>query len=306
MSDPLGLFRIVAPETVVPSGLHMLAGLTGFTDAGGSISQMADNIFANYDYELLVEFENDEFLDYRARRPVMYFEKDHISDYEPAVLGIYLVYDEANSPFLLLHGYEPDFKWEAFTEAVLQLVEFFEVADFTWLHSIPFPIPHTRALGVTVSGNRQDVIDAQSEWKPETQVPGNVLHLLEYKLSETGLPLIGFVLLVPHYLSDSEYPQAALTGFERISALTGLVFKTDPLRDEAARFTKQLNEQLEQNTELAALVQSLEQGYMSDKSGPGRTPIRKPSSQIPSAEEIAAELEDYLSTRRRNQDTAED
>jgi hypothetical protein len=148
MTHSRQLFEFKEAFADVPKGLHLIAGLTGFTDAGSTLNLVADHIFSNLDTELVVQFKNDELLDYRSRRPVMFFERDHIEHYEPAVLGIYLVHDEANQPFLYLHGYEPDFKWEAFAEAVVDLVNGLEVQDFTWVHSIPFPIPHTRAVGV--------------------------------------------------------------------------------------------------------------------------------------------------------------
>lgn len=300
MTHSRKLFEFKDAFVDVPKGLHMIAGLTGFTDAGSTLNLVADHIFANLSTELVVQFKNDELLDYRSRRPIMFFERDHIEHYEPAVLGIYLVYDEANQPFLYLHGYEPDFKWEAFAEAVIDLVQGLEVEDFTWVHSIPFPIPHTRSVGVTVSGNRMDIIDAVSEWKPQTQVPGNVLHLLEYRLSEIGLPTIGYVMLVPHYLSESEYPQSALVAFEQISSATGLVFPTDAIREDSVEFLVKLKSQLEKNEDLQKLVKNLEQGYASENNGPNRAPIAKPVSKMPTAEEIAAELEDYLAIRRRN------
>jgi hypothetical protein len=300
MTHSRQLFEFKEAFADVPKGLHLIAGLTGFTDAGSTLNLVADHIFSNLDTELVVQFKNDELLDYRSRRPVMFFERDHIEHYEPAVLGIYLVHDEANQPFLYLHGYEPDFKWEAFAEAVVDLVNGLEVQDFTWVHSIPFPIPHTRAVGVTVSGNRLDIIDAVSEWKPQTQVPGNVLHLLEYRLSEAALPTVGYVMLVPHYLSESEYPQSALVAFEHISAATGLVFPTDAIREDSVEFLTKLKAQLEKNDDLQKLVRNLEQGYASDNLGPNRAPIEKPIAKMPTAEEIAAELEDYLAIRRRN------
>ena len=281
-------------------GLPVLAGLTGFSDAGSTISQIADNIFANFDFELVAEFSNDELLDYRSRRPVAFFERDHIESFEPAVLGLYLVHDEANQPFLYLNGYEPDFKWEAFAAAVRQLFDFFMVSNVTWVHSIPFPVPHTRPIGITVSGNRRDLIDSISEWKPSTQVPGNVLHLLEYELSRSGTPTAGFVLLIPHYLSDSDYPQAAITAFEQITAATGLVFRTDPLREENDRFLRKLNQQVEENADLQRLVSNLEQGYANSQNAPGPTQMIKRAKPVPSADQIAAELEDYLASRQRN------
>lgn len=300
MTHSRKLFEFKDGFADVPRGLHMIAGLTGFTDAGSTLNLVADHIFANLESELVVQFKNDELLDYRSRRPIMFFERDHIEHYEPAILGIYLVHDEANQPFLYLHGYEPDFKWEAFAEAVVDLVQGLEVEDFTWVHSIPFPIPHTRAVGVTVSGNRMDIIDAVSEWKPQTQVPGNVLHLLEYRMSQIELPTVGYVMLVPHYLSESEYPEAAVKAFEQISSATGLVFPTDALREDNVAFLKKLETQLEKNEELQKLVKNLEQGYATENNGPNRAPIAKPIAKMPTAEEIAAELEDYLAIRRRN------
>ncbi|MEY4366675.1 MAG: hypothetical protein RLZ28_90 [Actinomycetota bacterium] len=305
MVDSSKIYSQVDLATEVPRGLQMLASLNGFTDAGSTISQVSDNIFENFDHQLIVEFDNDQLLDYRARRPIMYFEKDHIADYEPATLGIFLVYDEARQPFLFLHGYEPDFKWEAFVDALLGLIQSFGVSQVSWVHSIPFPIPHTRPIGVTVSGNRRDLIDSTSEWKPQTQVPGNVLHLLEFRASAIGVPMVGFVLLIPHYLGDSEYPAAAVKALELLSQGTGLVFSTDALREEAMVFAKKLNDQLDENEELKRMVANLEQGYQSERSTPGRPNVSKPETPMPTADEIAAELEDYLASMRRNQSDEE-
>ena len=295
-----GLFSVVNHQIEIPLGLRMIGSINGFTDAGQVIEQMAHNILSKLDSELVIAFENDELLDYRARRPMMFFEKDHLASYEPPVLGIYLVRDESGIPFLFLHGYEPDFRWEAFADAMEEIVDTYAISDFTWVHSIPFPVPHTRPVGITVSGNRAELIERYSEWRPETQVPGNVVHLLEYRLSRLGLPVVGFVLLVPHYLNDSDYPAAAVTGFELITAATALVFPTDQLRDEGVRFAERLAKKVEENEELSKLVANLEQGYRSDRATSFGVQISAPKAAEPNAEEIAAELEDYLANRQRN------
>ena len=280
-------------------GLPMVAMLSGFTDSGSTIGQISEHFFANLDNDIVLRFDNDELLDYRSRRPVLYFEKDHIESYEPQTLAIYKVLDEADQPFLLLEGYEPDMRWEAFAQSIVELTKLLEVKSFTWVHAIPFPIPHTRPVGVTVSGNRNDMIERFSEWKPQTQVPGNVIHLLEFRLTEQGLPIAGFVLLVPHYLADNEVPKAALAGIEMITAATGLVFPTDQLREEASKFDNKVETQVSENAELAKLVQTLEQGYATGESGPSRAPIGKPTASPPTADELAEELEQYLTTMRK-------
>jgi predicted ATP-grasp superfamily ATP-dependent carboligase len=281
-------------------GLPMVALLTGFSDSGATVQQLSEHLFANLENEVAIKFDNDELLDYRSRRPILYFEKDHIDSYEPANLAIYLMKDEADQPFLLLEGYEPDMKWESFANAIVEIAEAHEISSFTWVHAIPFPIPHTRATGVTVSGNRKEMIDRFSEWKPQTQVPGNIVHLLEYRLIEAGFSVAGFVLLVPHYLADNEVPKSALSGLELITAATGLVFPSDDLRDRANAFDSKVNTQVQDNPELSKLIQTLEQGYANGETAPARAPLGRPAGQPPSADQIADELEKYLANLRRN------
>jgi hypothetical protein len=294
------LFTLVNRDVEVPDGLHLLAAISGFTDAGSAMQQVSDHILGNLEYTTVVVFDNDQLLDYRSRRPVMYFEQDHIEDYQPASLSIHLVKDEVGNQFLFLNGYDPDFKWEAFASSIETLFALFGISDLTWLHAIPFPIPHTRSVGVTVSGNQADVIAKFSEWKPRTQVPGNIMHLLEYRLSEAGLATTGFVLLVPHYLSDSEYPQAAVTGLELISGHLGLVFPTDDLRDEGTQFVRRLTKQMAENPELAGLVANLETSFKSDRANTGMGSVKSPQREIPDADQIAAELEGYLASHQKN------
>jgi hypothetical protein len=300
--EPSDLYELHNDDFDVPAGLHLIAALTGFTDAGSTIEQFSSHVFENLQHRVVALFDNDQLLDYRSRRPTMYFEKDHISSYEPSLLALYLVTDEVGQKFLFLHGYEPDFKWEAFTQSVFDLVDIFDVEDFSWVHSIPFPIPHSRPVGVTISGNRRELIDRVSEWKPQTQVPGNVLHLLEFRFAEEEFPTVGFVMLVPHYLSDLSYPQSAIKAFEQVSSATGLVVPTDSLREAATKFSADLNRKISDNPELAKLVSSLEDGFSSDDSSARGPRIQSPKTELPSADQIASELEDYLSLRRKQAD----
>jgi hypothetical protein len=149
------------------------------------------------------------------------------------------------------------------------------------------------------------MIERFSEWKPQTQVPGNVTHLLEFRLSAQGVATAGFVLLVPHYLADNEVPNAAITGLELISAATGMVFPSDELRADAGKFELKVKAQVAENPELGKLVQTLEQGYASGGSGPSKAPIGKPSGKPRSVDELTEELENYLSTMRKNTDEQE-
>ncbi len=305
MRNPVDLYELSSLAESVPPGLPLIAGLTGFADAGAGVTQLSDYLLDTLDPAVVAEFDVDALLDYRARRPTIYFDQTHLTDYQPAKLNLYLAKDEIGQQFLLLTGFEPDFQWEAFTAAVLGLVDRFQVKTTTWVHAIPMPVPHTRPIGVTVSGNRSELTDAMSIWKPHTQVPANALHLVEYRLQQLGHPTAGFVLLIPHYLADAEYPMAAVKALESISAATGLIFPTDGLRDEGTEFLARIGEQVQNNAELAKLVTTLEErhdSYMLDN--PLRSPLTDIDGELPSADDIAAELQNFLAARRNGEESA--
>ncbi|BDZ46814.1 hypothetical protein GCM10025866_27230 [Naasia aerilata] len=111
--------------------------------------------------------------------------------------------------------------------------------------------------------------------------------------------MTGFVLLVPHYLSDTEFPLAAVAALESVSAATGLIFPTDRLREEGREFVGKIDEQVTTSEELARLVHTLEERHDAYMEGnPLSSPLTDEYGAVPSADEIAAELEKFLATRR--------
>lgn len=286
----------------VPSGLPLVVALTGFTDAGGAVTRLVEYFRDDLDPNALYVFDNDVLLDYRARRPLISFDEDHLTDFRPPRLELSLAHDTLGHPFLLLAGYEPDFLWEAFAETVLELSAGLQVSSVTWVHAIPMPVPHTRPIGTTVSGTRADLAEAHSIWRPRTQIPATAGHLLEYRFADAGAKIAGFALLVPHYLGDTEYPAAALAALDSLTVATGLVFAGDVLREENREFLEKVGEQVENSEELTRMLQGLEERYDSYMAGSTHaTPIIH-TGDLPSADELAAELERFLASRPGDDD----
>ena len=296
------LYVRAASAPPVPRGLPLIVALTGFTDAGTAVGQLVEYFRDELDPTPLAVFSNDVLLDYRARRPVISFEQDHLTDYRPPRLELSLVHDSLGQPFLLLAGYEPDFAWDAFTAAVLEFVDVLEASAVTWVHSIPMPVPHTRPIGTTVSGTRTDLTEAHSVWQPHTQVPATAGHLLEYRLAEAGVEVSGFVLLIPHYLGDTEYPAAALAALDSLTVATGRVFAGDDLRDENRDYLSKVQEQVAGSDELSRMVQGLEERYDAYMAGSTLATPMIHTGDLPSADELAAELERFLATRPTGDD----
>ncbi|MBS0024796.1 proteasome assembly chaperone family protein [Microbacterium paraoxydans] len=292
----------VANAPAVPHGVPLVVLLTGFTDAGSAVSGLIDHLRESTSPQPLVVFDNDALLDYRARRPVISFDQDHLTEFRPPRLELSLATDALGRPFLLLAGYEPDFAWNAFAETVLDLAAEYEVSGLHWVHSIAMPVPHTRPIGTTVSGNRRDLVVSHSVWRPRTQVPATAGHLLEYRFAERGERVVGFVLLVPHYLAETENPDAVSAAAEKLMASTGLVLMLDAVRERREDYIARVDEQVAANDELQQMVHNLERRY--DAYMAGRDPEDDSYDEggfserdLPSADELAAELERYLATR---------
>lgn len=276
----------------------MIVALLGVTDAGTAVGQLESYLWEHSAPEEIVRFSADELLDYRARRPVITFDEDHLLDYAPEELSLSLAHDELGAPFLLLSGYEPDFRWDQFIDAVLVLAHEFEVARTVWAHALPMPVPHTRPIRATVSGSREDLIADRSVWRPTTKLAASVSHVLEYRLHSLGEEVTGFALLIPHYLGNTEYPDALLAALDGVMAASGLFFATDDVRKKAEAFRTQVDKQIADNTESEEMVRTLEERhdrYMQDRLE--SSPLIDEDGAIPTADQLATELENFLANR---------
>jgi len=279
-------------------GLNLVMGFTGFADAGHVVRQITAELLDTLDAEMIAEFDADQLIDYRSRRPQVSFVEDHLQDYQAPSLALYRLVDGLGSPFLLLAGFEPDLQWERFARAVVGLVEELDVNLVTWIHSIPMPVPHTRPVGVTVHGNRPELIEGISVWKPTVEVPAAVGHILELRLTEAGRNIAGYVIHVPHYLAEAEYPTAAVAGLEYLGAATSLMLPADRLREAGREVGRQIAEQIEASEEVQQVVSRLEARY--DEKAEGtvrRSLLADENDQLPNADALGAAVEAYLARK---------
>jgi hypothetical protein len=203
--------EVPAPQLTSPDGAGpvLIHALEGFSDAGHAIRLAASHLKTTLDSELVASFAIDDLLDYRSRRPVMTFKTDHFTHYAEPELSLYALRDTAGTPFLLLAGMEPDLKWERFITAVRLLAERLGVRRTIGLGTIPMAVPHTRPVTLTAHSNNRELISDFTPWIAEVQVPGSASNLLEYRMAQHGHEVVGFTVHVPHYVSQTDYPEAA-------------------------------------------------------------------------------------------------
>jgi predicted ATP-grasp superfamily ATP-dependent carboligase len=294
--NPADLYE-VGPAAPEPAGdLVMLYYLDGFIDAGAAGRLLTAHLLSSLEHEQIATFDIDSLLDYRSRRPIMTFAKDHWDDYDAPELGVSLLRDVEGTPFLLLAGLEPDREWETFAAAVLQLSADLRVRLSVSFHGVPMGVPHTRQLGVTAHATQPGLIDGYRPLIDKLQVPGSAAALVEYRLGAAGRQAVGFAVHVPHYLAQAAYPAAAATLLESVQRTTGLVLPADALREAAHRTNLEIARQVEASAEVAEVVQALEQQY--DAFTADRENLLAGDEQVPTAEELGAQFERFLAEQQ--------
>ena len=302
--DPGDLYEL-SPAAPEPDGdLVMLYYLDGFIDAGSAGRLLATHLASSLDGHEVARFDVDALIDYRSRRPVMTFAKDHWEDYDAPELNISLLHDSEGKPFLLLNGLEPDREWETFTSAVRQLTTDLGVRLAVSFHGIPMGVPHTRQLGVTAHATQPGLIDGYRPLVDKLQVPGSAAALLEYRLGQDERAAVGFAVHVPHYLAQAAYPAAAVTLLESVQRATGLILPGDSLREAARRTDQEIARQVEGSAEVTEVVEALEQQY--DAFTADRQNLLGDESEpMPTAEELGAEFERFLAEQQGRGDSPE-
>jgi predicted ATP-grasp superfamily ATP-dependent carboligase len=297
-ADQGDLFE-VEPDAPRLDGAVLLWYFEGFIDAGAAGRLVTEHLMEKLDHKVVASFDVDRLIDYRSRRPVMTFVKDHWERYDKLELVTHLMHDAAGTPFLLLVGPEPDHEWERFTGAVTQLCTRLGVGLAVGFHGIPLGVPHTRPLGVTPHATREELISADRPLPNHLQVPGSIAALLEFRFGEAGRDAAGFAVHVPHYLAQAAYPAGAVKLLESVTALTGLDVPDDALREAARRTDAEINRQVEASTEITEVVQALEQQYDAVAQADAQNDLLNGDPEnMPTAEELGEQFERFLAEQQ--------
>jgi hypothetical protein len=284
----------------------MVLVLDGFLDAGNAAAIAARHLVEQGGGgRIVATFEVDELHDYRARRPAMSFVRDHYEQYDAPRLVVRLLRDAGGTPYLLMHGPEPDNRWEAFAAAVRVVVERLGVSRVVGMGAVPMAVPHTRPIAVTHHANNPDLLAADSPWRGELRIPSSAQALLELRLGEWEHDAMGFVAHIPHYLAQLDYPHASVSLLEHVERAAAIAIDLTDLRAASAARDEEVTTYLAANTEVAEVVQALEQQYdafaRAEEQGSSLLAQDEP---LPTGEEIGRQFEQFLAGLDTPEDNA--
>lgn len=282
------------------ASIPFIHGLDGFLGAGNSVFIATKHLLDSLESELVAEFYVDRLVDYLGRRPSMVMRDGELEAYRSHHLKLWLMYDNAGAPFLLLEGNEPNFCWEDLADDLIDLLKSYNVSRTASLSSAGLSVPHTRELPLLHHGTTPLEMEGVTEWEGTIRFPASFDAFVDYRLRKADFHVDGFTAQIPSYLAQSHYSVGTIQLLNAISDLYGLEFPMVALTKDAESLHNEIESQLEDNIELVTVIRSLEENYDSFKAEHARQKFEEEQMEelantMLDSDALSAELEKFLS-----------
>lgn len=273
-----------------PASPVLITMLTGWIDAGTAAKAAVDVLADQFEASPIAELDDDVYVDFRARRPVMELRDGLNSVLHWERIVIRRGRDASGNDVLFLTGPEPDMAWHRFSRTIGQIAGALGVRSMFHLGAYPFAAPHTRAPRISVSTPSQDVLASVPYLRSSVEVPAGVAAALEHEMHDRGIRALGIWAQVPHYVAAMSYPAASAALLRALADVSGLSIDVSTLDAETAVQRRRIDTLVASNDEHQSMVSQLERIYDADEAtGPTAPPL-----EIRTADEIAAEIEEFL------------
>ena len=267
----------------------LIAAFRGWNDGGQGASLAAGYLARLWDAERIADVDPEEFFDFQATRPHVKLVDGLTREIDWPETAFYRARpDGYDRDVLLLLGVEPNLRWQAFTRLVVGFSAELGVELVVTLGSLLADVPHTRPCPVTGSASDQELVERLGLQASRYEGPTGIVGVLHDACRQQGLPSVSLWAAVPHYVSLTPSPRAALALCERLGSLLDTEVDVSELTEASEGYVEQVSRAVATDADTQAYVEDLEQ--RADEID---------ESDLPSGEALAAELTRFLRERDR-------
>lgn len=263
--------------------------LDGWIDASGAAAAAMGVLTTETDAHDLVSFDDDAYIDYRARRPTFEIRDGVSTRLLWSSPELRHGKDRNGADVLLLSGPEPDMAWHRFADTIASLAQQLGVRSMTALGAYPFAAPHTRPVGLSATSPSRDVVQNLGFSASSVDVPAGVAAAIEMELHNRDIKAVGLWAQVPHYVSAMSYPAASIALLDGLSRISGISLEAVDLRRDVTVQRERLDHLVASNAEHGEMLTRLESAY--DDAHAAGDPT---SLELRSGDDLAAEVEQFL------------
>jgi proteasome assembly chaperone (PAC2) family protein len=273
---------IESPELESPI---LLLGLDGWIDAGLAATNAFGTMLEHLETITVASFDADSLIDHRSRRPTMHLLDGVNTGLTWPTIELRAGFDAEGSSVLFLVGAEPDHRWQAFSESVVDLAHHFGTTSVFGLGAYPAPVPHTRPTQLVSTATDGEMAQRVGSVSGRIDVPAGINAAIELASADAGIPATGLWAQVPHYAAGMPYPAGALALVEGLRTIAGLHFSLGSLVEDARSTRERLDVLVANSDEHIEMVRQLEAQVDTEK------PVEDP---LPMGDDLMAELEQFL------------
>ena len=268
----------------------LIAAFRGWNDGGQGASLATGYLAKLWEAERFAEVEPENFFDFQATRPHVSLEEGLTRRVDwPSTVFYHGRPPGLDRDAVLLLGIEPNLRWRTFSELITAFVQELGVELVISLGALLADVPHTRPCPVTGSATDQQLVQRLGLSASRYEGPTGIVGVLHDACRQAGLPSASLWAAVPHYVSLTPSPKAALALVERLGDLLGAAIDTSELEEAAANYSEQVSEAVASDPDTAAYIEELEQ----------RADTLAEEADLPSGDALAAELTRFLRDRER-------
>jgi PAC2 family len=218
----------------------------------------------------------EDFYDFQVNRPVVEIEKGHTKRLIWPTTRISVARAQNPDPLdradssapstglsrdvVLVHGIEPNMRWRAFSEELVQGLESLGVELVILLGALLADAPHTRPVPVTVgSSSARLAADVAGIGRADYRGPTGIIGVLQHMCTGAGIPTVSLWAQVPHYVAQPPSPKATLALLRGVEDILDAPLPLADLPEEARAWERGVDELAQQDSEVADYVRTLEE-----------------------------------------------
>ena len=148
-------------------------------------------------------------------------------------------------------------------------------------------MPHTRPCPVTGSATDSELVRRLGLSASRYEGPTGIVGVLHDACRQAGISSASLWAAVPHYVSLTPSPKAALALSDRLADLLEAEIDTSELAEASENYSEQVSEAVASDPDTAAYIEELEQ----------RADTLAEEADLPSGDALAAELTRFLRER---------
>ena len=263
----------------------LILALDGWIDSSGIAHSAKESLLSKAEIYTMVKFDTDRLLDHRARRPILHLNEGVVENLEWPSIELLHIEGLEGPDACVLHGPEPDHDWKVFTDAVTNICYGLDVSLVIGLGAYPAAVPHTRPTRLSCTASSIEMAAKLDFVTASIKVPAGLQAVIEAEVALAGTPAIGLWAQVPHYLSTGPYPPATVALLEGLREISGIWNRDFKLDQNALNTRSRLDQLIGNNEEHLTMIEKLEIAY---------DELNDPSSSLPSGDDLAEELQNFL------------